>query len=268
MKSSSGRDASLIPTVVKVFLEMEENIWPDLRKEVDAQVHRFAYSTSRQEFFLAFQIQAFAATTRKAAQTPAKKTRYLSLRSYKQPSMTCCRSAGSNFTVPHIQPSWRSLEEVNPMTALRSCSLLVFRFSFGAGAAHAHQDGDHDQKPSAPPHAIADGTTFLIRLEDKLDVSRVQPGKHFKAKLEEDMIGPDETMILHGSRIKGHVSAVGNGFHPRLLLSFDEIETQHGWVPLMATITGVPGEHGLSRSGTKASNRAGSDRVAAERRDP
>ncbi len=40
------------------------------------------------------------------------------------------------------------------------------------------------------------------------------------------MMGPDETMILHGSRIKGHVSAVGNGFHPRLLLSFDEIETR------------------------------------------
>ena len=28
-----------------------------------------------------------------------------------------------------------------------------------------------------------------------------------------------------------------------MLLSFDEIETNHGWVPLVATITGVPGEH-------------------------
>ena len=33
-------------------------------------------------------------------------------------------------------------------------------------------------------------------------------------------------MMLRGSKIKGHVSAVGNGFHPRLLLSFDEIETR------------------------------------------
>jgi hypothetical protein len=108
------------------------------------------------------------------------------------------------------------------------------------------QDRDHDQKPSAPAHAIADGTTFLIRLEDKLDVSRVQPGKRFKAKLEEDMMGADETMILHGARIRGHISAVGNGFHPRLLLSFDEIETQRGWASLMATITAIPGEHGLT----------------------
>ncbi len=130
------------------------------------------------------------------------------------------------------------------MTALRSCPLLGFILALALVPLYA-QNGDHDQKPSAPPHAIADGTTFLIRLEDKLDVSSVQPGKRFKAKLEEDMIGPDETMILHGTRVRGHVSAVGSGFHPHLLLSFDEIETQHGWAPLMATITAVPGEHGL-----------------------
>jgi hypothetical protein len=128
------------------------------------------------------------------------------------------------------------------VTGLRSrwfcCLALVF-----AIVPLQAEERDHDQK--SPPHAIADGTTFLIRLEDKLDVSRVQPGKRFKAKLEEDMMGPDETMILHGSRIKGHVSAVGNGFHPRLLLSFDEIETRRGWAPLMATVTAIPGEHGL-----------------------
>jgi hypothetical protein len=103
-----------------------------------------------------------------------------------------------------------------------------------------------EEKSAAPPHAIPYGTTFLIRLEDRLDVSRIQPGKRFKAKLAEDLMGPDETRILRGSRIRGHVSEVGNGFHPRLLLSFDEIETQRGWAPLMATIIDVPGEHGLA----------------------
>jgi len=33
--------------VVKVFLEMPEKIWPDLRKEIDSQVNRFAYSTAK-----------------------------------------------------------------------------------------------------------------------------------------------------------------------------------------------------------------------------
>ena len=52
-----------------------------------------------------------------------------------------------------------------------------------------------------------------------------------------------------GRKIKGHVSAVEPGLHTRLLLSFDEIKTTHGWLPLIATVTGVPGEHGLKQIG-------------------
>ena len=110
---------------------------------------------------------------------------------------------------------------------------------------------------SEPPHAIAEGTRFVVRLEDKLDVSRVRPGKRFKARLMEDVIGPDETMLVHGSTIKGHVSQVGNGFHPQLLLSFDEIETQRGWTPLMATVVDVPSEHGLKTGEEGAIERQG-----------
>jgi putative nucleotidyltransferase with HDIG domain len=40
----SGRQFD--PEVVKVFLNMPENIWPDLRKEIDAQIPRFSYSTA------------------------------------------------------------------------------------------------------------------------------------------------------------------------------------------------------------------------------
>src|SRR5499427_3078799 len=40
----SGRQFD--PEVVTTFLSMPENIWEDLRKEIDAQLYRFAYSTS------------------------------------------------------------------------------------------------------------------------------------------------------------------------------------------------------------------------------
>ena len=40
----SGRQFD--PEVVKTFLSMPENIWTDLRKEIDAQIYRFALSTS------------------------------------------------------------------------------------------------------------------------------------------------------------------------------------------------------------------------------
>jgi putative nucleotidyltransferase with HDIG domain len=35
------------PAVVEVFLSMPKEIWPDLRKEIDSQVNRFAYSTAK-----------------------------------------------------------------------------------------------------------------------------------------------------------------------------------------------------------------------------
>ena len=104
------------------------------------------------------------------------------------------------------------------------------------------------QDPSsspAPPHTIPEGTTFLIRLDDKLDSSKQQQGKHFKAKLAEDLVGADGSTIPRGKKVKGHVSSVEQGLHARMLLSFDEIETNHGWMPLIATVTGVPGEHGV-----------------------
>ncbi len=104
-------------------------------------------------------------------------------------------------------------------------------------------------KSTVSPHSITEGTTFLIRLDDKLDASRVRPGKRFKAALAEDLIAPDESRLPRNSRIKGHVSSVGNGLHPRMLLSFDEIETANGWAPLMATVIAVPGERALQVSG-------------------
>jgi hypothetical protein len=33
--------------------------------------------------------------------------------------------------------------------------------------------------------------------------------------------------------------------HSQLLLSFDQIKTKHGWVPLAAMVAGVPGEHAV-----------------------
>lgn len=104
-----------------------------------------------------------------------------------------------------------------------------------------------DAPPRPMPHTIPDGTTFLIRLDDKLDTSKLQQGKHFKAKLAEDVVAPDGTTLSRGKKVKGHVSSVDHGLHARVLLSFDEIQTDHGWMPLIATVTGVPGEHAVKQ---------------------
>ena len=100
-----------------------------------------------------------------------------------------------------------------------------------------------------PANIVPQGTILLIQLTDRIDTRGVKPGDHFHARLAEDVSAANGAVLPQGKKIKGHVSAVEPGLHTRLLLSFDEIETPRGWVPLIATVTGVPGEHGLKQSG-------------------
>jgi phage tail tape-measure protein len=95
---------------------------------------------------------------------------------------------------------------------------------------------------------IPAGTRFVVLLDDHLNSNRLEQGKTFKAKLGEDLTAPNGEVIPRGKKVKGHVSSVSTGFDGRLLLSFDQIETQHGWVPLAATVTDIPGEHGIKTS--------------------
>jgi hypothetical protein len=98
------------------------------------------------------------------------------------------------------------------------------------------------------PNAIPEGTRFIAILDDKLDTKKIDQGKKFKLKLAEDLMAPNGLVIPRGKKIKAHISSVDRGFHGRILMSFDEIETKHGWVPLIATVTGVPGEHGVNQT--------------------
>jgi len=95
------------------------------------------------------------------------------------------------------------------------------------------------------PNYISEGTRFMIRLDDTLDSNKMKPGKKFKAKLAEDLVAPNGAVIPAGKKVRGHVSDVERGFHGRVLLSFDEIETRNGWRPLIASVSDVPGEHGV-----------------------
>src|ERR1700745_1460363 len=103
--------------------------------------------------------------------------------------------------------------------------------------------------PPAPANAVVQGTIGLIQLTDRLDTHTVKAGDHFRARLAEPLMASNGMTVEGGRQNKGQVSAVEPGLHTRMLLSFDEIETAHGWLPLIATVTGVPGEHGLKQIG-------------------
>lgn len=132
------------------------------------------------------------------------------------------------------------------MTPLRSRALSTL-FALCMAAPLLAQDPA--VAPQAPPNAIPEGTRFLIRLNDKLDTRKLESGKHFKAKLAEDLAAGNGAVIPRGKTIKGHVSSVEQGLHARIMLSFDEIDTGHGSMPLIATVTGVPGDHAVKEPG-------------------
>jgi hypothetical protein len=88
----------------------------------------------------------------------------------------------------------------------------------------------------------------MVRLKDNLDSNKVNAGKKFTAELGEDLLAPDGSVLVpRGKKLHGHVTEADRGaLHSRMMLSFYEIETRHGWVPLIASVNSVPGEQGVA----------------------
>ena len=108
----------------------------------------------------------------------------------------------------------------------------------------------HPSAPVASANAIPEGTRFIIKLKDTLDTKNLQQGKHFKAELREDLVTPSGLIVPKGRTVKGHVGTYERGYTgARLMLAMDELETRKGWVPLIATVTGVPGDPSIKSTG-------------------
>jgi hypothetical protein len=130
------------------------------------------------------------------------------------------------------------------MARFRGMHLCLATMILGSGMLSA-QNHSFAPFPSANSNEIPEGKTVLIRLGQRLETRDARPGQHFKASLAEDLIAQNGNMIPKGSAIRGHISRATQGVHPRLLLSFDGIQSQRGWEPLIASVTSVPGEHGV-----------------------
>ena len=101
-----------------------------------------------------------------------------------------------------------------------------------------------------PPNVVPEGQRFIVKLKDTLDTKKLSEGKHFKAELREDLTTPSGLIIPRGRNVKGHVARYERGFTgARIMLAMDEIQTRHGWVPLIATVTGVPGDASIKSVG-------------------
>jgi hypothetical protein len=135
------------------------------------------------------------------------------------------------------------------MTKRGSAWLVISLLLAGSLPALAQFNTRDNTSPGA--NYIPEGTRFIVRLDDTLDTKKLEPGKKFKAKLAEDLVAPNGATIPAGKKIKGHISDVDRGSRGRILISWDEIETRHGWRPLIASISDVPGEKGVKAIGSE-----------------
>lgn len=95
---------------------------------------------------------------------------------------------------------------------------------------------------------VPTGTRFLVRLADELSTRKIKMNKKFKARTLEPLQTADGTILPPGAEIRGHVSRIepaGVTGHARLWLTFDEIKTPAGKMPLVADVVSVPGDHSV-----------------------
>jgi hypothetical protein len=101
------------------------------------------------------------------------------------------------------------------------------------------------ETPPATLNAVPNGVHFLVGLNDELNTGKDQVNKKFEAKTLEPLEATTGKVIPPGAKIRGHISrieAAGTTGRARIWLTFDNIDTHHGRLPLVAFVSSVPGE--------------------------
>src|ERR1700677_4956062 len=129
----------------------------------------------------------------------------------------------------------------------------IFAFSavllaFSLVAAQAHPQDPASQALDPPPDAAPRGTRFLISLQTIISTKEDKVGKQFLAHTLEPLATAEGATLPAGAQIRGHIDKIqpaGKVGRARLWLTFDEIHTRTGWVPLVAALIDAPGVHSI-----------------------
>ena len=144
----------------------------------------------------------------------------------------------------------------------------------GVRALPAYAQDQAEAAPASAPNQVASGTRFLVGLDETLSTSEAKAGDHFMARTLEPLIAADGTVLRPGALIRGHVDRVDAAHaagRARMWLTFDDIRTPDGELPLVAVVTDIPGVYSVrvdySKEGaieTQTSKRQEEAEAAAE----
>lgn len=114
------------------------------------------------------------------------------------------------------------------------------------------------QGRGAASHAAFDsvqtGTHFLVRLDQEMNTGKDKVNKKFEVKTLEPLETSSGYVLPAGARIVGHISRIEPGGltgRARLWLTFDDIDTRRGSLPIVAEVSGVPGEYSVRAGESK-----------------
>jgi hypothetical protein len=108
-------------------------------------------------------------------------------------------------------------------------------------------DGERHGLPEET-FAVVPGTRFLVRLEGDLNTKQVHKNQEIRVRTLEPLEAGQGNYLPPGAVIVGHVSRVesaGTTGRAKLWLTFDEIQTRFGKLPIVADVASVPGDHSI-----------------------
>jgi hypothetical protein len=100
-------------------------------------------------------------------------------------------------------------------------------------------------------YAVVPGTRFLVSLEQDLNTKEVHQNQVFHVRTLEPLEAGSGIYLPSGADIRGHISRVepaGVTGRAKIWLTFDELHTRFGALPIVAEVVSVPGDHSI-RSG-------------------
>jgi hypothetical protein len=113
-------------------------------------------------------------------------------------------------------------------------------------AAHVADGQRHGQPVEV--FAVAPGTRFLVGLEQDLNTRALRANQAFTVRTLEPLEAGQGFYLPAGAVIHGHVSRVepaGVTGRAKLWLTFDEVRTRFGRLPIVAEVASVPGDHSI-----------------------
>jgi len=130
-------------------------------------------------------------------------------------------------------------------------------------------DGERHGLP-LEAYGVVPGTRFLVKLEEEMTTRAARLNQAFRVRTLEPLEAGQGIYLPAGALITGHISRVepaGLTGRAKIWLTFDEIHTKFGRLPIVADVVAVPGDHSIKPGATQEGvieGRGGSQKDAGE----